>query len=409
MGFTLYVLFSLLSFYLGLNCRKESFLKFFLFFILVFPFTNLNTVWHINFQVPIFIFFFFGGIIRLRYNTINLNNRDVNLVFVLVVFLLYILLTLPMAINHSIINIFKDLKFVVFGFLFYFFVKINVSLFIDLKSINKLIKWNFIVSLIIYFLMYKYEIHKLINTDSYFDINEVRYTNYATYILPFFILYCLANSIKINYKSWVFLLIPLLLSGNRTVFLLLMVFILFNFLKKISVKKIIFISSSFLGGLIFAFTYIRSVDESSALFRFKKLFSLDYLVAAINTRLSPFYEAIDSFSFFNYIFGKGIGFAYYIPWFSYRVNLDNYNIYLDSLLPTLYGKYGLFFILPIIVFIFFLKNFSDFKAFKYYLVFFAILSLTNSFIYQSYLPLVFLFTFLLKQSRSYVSVNQNYS
>lgn len=398
MGYFLYVVFSLLSFFLGLNCRKESFLKFFLFFIIIFPFTNINTIWHVNFQVPIFIFFFFGGLIKFRYNNIKLNNRDLNLIFVVIAFLLYIMLTLPLAFNHSIINIFKDLKFVLFGSLFYFFVKINSNLFLDLKYINKLIKWNFIVSILIYFLMYKYEIHRLINTDSYFDINEIRYTNYATYILPFYILYCLANSIKINYKSWIFVLVPLLLSGNRTVFLILMAFILFSFLKKISAKKLILISSTLLGVLIFAITYLRNIDESSALFRFKKLFSSDYLLVAINTRLSPYYEALNSFSFINYIFGKGIGFTYYIPWFHYRENLDSYNIYLDSLMPTLYGKYGLFFILPIIVFVFFLKYFSDFKAFKYYLVFFAILSFTNSFIYQSYLPLVFLFVFLLKQN-----------
>ncbi|WP_026754289.1 DUF6369 family protein [Sediminibacter sp. Hel_I_10] len=398
MGVALYILFSLLFFLLGLNCNNSKYTKLFTFIIFVFPFTNLNTNWHINFQIPIFLFFILGGLLKLRFKSIKFYVLDYKILLAILAFLFFVLITIPLALDHTIINIFKDLRFIVFGVILYVFVKLNGSLKLDYNYINKLIKWNFLLSLIIYFLLYKYEIHKYITKDNYFSINEVRYMNYATFVLPFYVLHCLANDIRISFTNWIYIIIPLLASGNRTISLILLFFIGLSFLKKVSVRKILLVFSALLSIVVFMVFNIQKISETSALFRFKKLLSLEYLVSILNTRLSPFYNALESFSLVNYFLGKGIGFTYYIPWFHYRKNLDDYNIYLDSLLPTLYGKYGLFFFLPLIFFFYFLKYLSDVKSFKYYLLLFIILSLTNSFIYQNYLTLVLLFIFLFSQN-----------
>lgn len=398
MNFT-YILLSIIFFYLGINFSKKS-LKLFLFITIAFPFLNLNTKFHVNYQIPIFIFFFLGGIIKKNYSEIKLSKNDLITAIVLIAFICYGVFTIPLYYNHEIINIIKDLKFVIFGFLLYIFILINDSLDgASLKDIEFFLKWNFIISIICFILMFYFDIHRFFNQDAYFEINEVRYMNYGTYIIPFYTLFILANRIKVKKYNWIYIIIPMLISGNRTIILLLIFVSLIILLKRLSTKKIVILFTSFFSLLLFVFFVITKASVDSPLFRFKKLFSFNYLTEAISTRLSPFYIRLESFEFYNYLIGKGLGFTYYIPWFHYRKDLDDYNIYLDSLIPTLYGKYGVFLLLPIFLFILYLRKCSDNKPYNYYLIFFILLSLTNSFLYQNYFIFVLFILYYLKSSK----------
>jgi hypothetical protein len=396
----IFTILSILSLLCGLFLTKGKFLKFFLFLVITLPFLNLNTKIHVNFQIPFFLFFFIGALIKNKYSRFSLRKIDIQIIALLIVFLIFVMLTIPLYFDHEIINIIKDLKFVVFGFILFLFAVINRDSLekASLADMGFFLKWNFIITSIIFSLMYFFDLHRLLNSDAYFEINEVRYMNYGTFVIPFYTLFVLSNDLRIKKINWVYIVVPLLLSGNRTIIALLIFVSLVILLKRLSAKKLKILISSALSLLLFVFFIVKSASEDSPLYRIKKLLSLDYLAEAINTRLSPFYIALESFSFINYIVGKGLGFTYFIPWFHYRKNLDNYNIYLDSLIPSLYGKYGFFLILPLAIFVLYLKKFSDDNSFYFYLLFFVLLGLTNSFLYQNYFVLVLFIMLYLKSS-----------
>jgi hypothetical protein len=234
--------------------------------------------------------------------------------------------------------------------------------------------------------------------DEYYNINELRYLNYGISILPFYFIYAWTTNRIVKVSTYIFIIIPLLISGNRTLLFILILLWFLNQLRYLSYKKIFIIVSGILISLVTALTLINSAKENSALFRFKKIASLEYLYSSIETRLSPLFISLKGFQSYEFLVGKGVGHTYLIPWFHYRKNIDDYNIYLDSLLPTLYGKYGLFCILPIIIFSIALYYFSNKKSYVSYFLFFALLSLTNSFLYQHYLIFLLFFIYYIKVS-----------
>ncbi|MDG2285669.1 MAG: DUF6369 family protein, partial [Alphaproteobacteria bacterium] len=68
--------------------------------------------------------------------------------------------------------------------------------------------------------------------------------------------------------------------------------------------------------------------------------SLDTLSQQLSTRISPATEILADFTLENWIFGKGIGTSFYIPWFRYR-GLSPHSANLDNMYLTLIVKYGL--------------------------------------------------------------------
>jgi hypothetical protein len=321
------------------------------------------------------------------------------LFLIVVFFLFYLFISLPQYYDHNIVNIFKDLKFIFFGIILYGYIKINdISSYASESIILKAIKVNFFVSVFIYFLMYNFNFHMWFTNDEYYNINELRYLNYGISILPFYLIYAWTTNRIVKVSTYIFIIIPLLISGNRTLLFILILLWFLNQLRYLSYKKIFIIASGILISLVTVLTLINSAKENSALFRFKKIASLEYLYSSIETRLSPLFVSLKGFQSYEFLVGKGVGHTYLIPWFHYRKNIDDYNIYLDSLLPTLYGKYGLFCVLPIIIFSIALYYLSNKKSCVSYFLFFALLSLTNSFLYQHYLIFLLFFIYYIKVS-----------
>jgi len=394
-----FIFFSILFFLMGFFYSRKNHFKIFLFVILVFPFTTFNTKFHVNFQIPIFLFFLIGGLLKNKYKKLVFGKLDLLILSSFLVFIVYSFLTIPLYINHEIINIIKDIKFILFGFILYLFVILNKKIVnASLTDIDFILKWNFIISTVFFILMYSFEIHLIFNEDAYFKINEIRYINYSTYFIPIYAIFILSNQIKIKKINWLYIIIPLLISGNRTIIILLIFIAGIILLRRLSVKKLTILFSTTISLFLFLFIVINNASDSSPIYRIKKLLSFEYLETAINTRLQPFYLALNSFEPHNYFFGKGLGFTYFIPWFHYRKDLDNYNIYLDSLIPTLFGKYGIFLIVPLFIFFLYLKKFSDYKSFIFYFLFLILLGLTNSFLYQNYFILILFLMFYLKSA-----------
>ena len=122
-------------------------------------------------------------------------------------------------------------------------------------------------------------------------------------------------------------------------------------------------------------------------------------------RYGPFFDILEKFDFYDYIFGKGPGFGIYIPWFEYR-GLDPYNAYLDSQYLTFYLKYGVL-MFPIIIFILhevklYVQHKEQFRAF---LLWFLIIGLTNAITYLY----VFLFAIIFCKLNGHSTSNVNHN
>lgn len=406
----MYLFFASLFFISGVFINSKNAIKTFYVVALAFPFTNITNKVHVLYQIPVFLFFFLGGLVKKKYNKVSFNKQELLLVLLYVIFFTYSFFSVLIQYQSSVINFFKDIKFLLFSLLLLLFIKLNRPFFeISFKFFQEAIKWNFLISFIVYVLMKFFRVHELINSDQYFFINEIRYMNYGFYILPFYIFHVVNNKIKLKPRDWLYVIFPMVISGNRTIITLTVLILILLFLKSFSNRKILSFIFIFITLLSSISILIISADESSPLYRYKKLISFDYIIEIINTRLSPFLIGIEDFSIYNYIFGKGIGSVFYIPWFHYRENLDNYNIYMDSLYPTLYLKYGVFMILPIVIFFLLLKTLSVKKIFNHLFLYFFILGLTNSFMYQNNIIIILLIIYLLSFQTRKTIRNENSS
>ena len=109
-------------------------------------------------------------------------------------------------------------------------------------------------------------------------------------------------------------------------------------------------------------------------------------------RFAPVILKLESFNFLNYIFGKGIGETFFIPWFVWRENIENNNIYMDNLYFTLYIKYGVFFFILLVFLYNFIFSANTNRRFKILItIYFVIMGLTTAFMYQN----TFLFIILM--------------
>ena len=252
--------------------------------------------------------------------------------------------------------------------------------------ILKCLQINCIIAVLFYAAMHFFNLHLLLIDDPYFINNELRYTNLASYIIPFLFLYKITSANKIKLKEGLYMLIPMLLTGNRTIILVTVFVALFYYFIKWDIKTKLraLVISPIVAVLIFF--SISSLSENSSLSRFTKLVNIEYLNRAVSTRLKPILVSFEDYEPYQYITGNGFGHSYYIPWFEYREGIKNYNIYLDNLYATLYGKFGILFFIPILFFVSILRKYSSKEVFIYLLVYFLLLGLTNSFLYQPYLP-----------------------
>ena len=392
MAVHIYTLLLIIYFVLGYFIKQPKSLKAFVVLSFALPFTNFTSDFHTKYQVSVYLLFFLGAIVRilpnLNYKTfISQLSRQTIYAFgvITALFLLYI----PLTINHGLIDILKDLKPYLYLGLLVLFLNEYLDYARNTISNNFILKClqiNCVIAVLFYTAMYLFDLHLLLIDDPYFKNNELRYTNLASYCIPFLFLKNIVTSKKIRLDEGLYMLIPMLLTGNRTIILVSIFTALVYYFMKWDVKsklRSLLLSPLIIGGLYFI---LSTFDDNSSLSRFKKLLNPDYLSHAISTRFEPLILSFKDYQFYNYFIGNGFGHTYYIPWFEYREQISNYNIYLDNLYATLFGKFGVLFFVPILFFIVLLKKYSSPEIFKYLLLYFLLLGLTNSFIYQPYLP-----------------------
>ena len=244
--------------------------------------------------------------------------------------------------------------------------------------------------------------------DVYYQQNIYRYFDATTFISCLFIIFHMFNRDKILQYSSKFSLnllillsiIIVLISNLRILFfaLLLIYFIAsnINFFKKI-VASIIFLT------LFIASSYLMQSD------RVLTSNSKEIVAVQLASRFGPALSKIDEMKPHNYIIGLGLGTYFEIPWFEYR-GLDTKLNTVDSTYLTLFVKYGLFSLLIIILFFrLLLFNSSTARLKKSYVLFYLIVFLTMSSLYQSGTVFHFLFLNLLSISISNESTSRSIS
>ena len=244
--------------------------------------------------------------------------------------------------------------------------------------------------------------------DVYYQQNIYRYFDATTFISCLFIIFHVFNRDKILQYSSKFSLnllillsiIIVLISNLRILFfaLLLIYFIAsnINFFKKI------------VASIIFLVLFI----ASSHLMQSERVLtsnSKEIVAIQLASRFGPALDKINEMSTHNYITGLGLGTYFEIPWFEYR-GLDTKLNTIDSTYLTLFVKYGLFSLLIIILF-FRLLLFNSYTARlkKSYVLFYLIVFLTMSSLYQSGTVFHFLFLNLLSISISNESTTRSIS
>jgi hypothetical protein len=385
---------------------KDKALKLFLLLTVALPITKFTTAYHTIYQVSIYYYFFIGVI--LVYFTKIIYTKRVSKVFLEITALLFLMLGFYLLHYLSIYqknivearkltNILKDIKpflLIPLGIVFIDYFKERLHTILTRKYVQKLLLVNLVISALFFFFMIKFNLHLKLTDDPYYTYEELRYEALGFYLGIFYLTYLIYNNQKISIKDLLYCILPLVFTGNRTLIFSVLLIIGLYYLTKLTLKKIILFFSTLIVFFSAFIILIIRAGEFSPLFRFQKLLSLEYIQYALLNRFSPFINSLKEFSGLDYILGEGLGFTFFIPWFHYRENLDNYNIYIDNLYLTLYAKYGIFFVVFFLVTLLYLRAFNNLRTTVFYFTFVLILSITNSFFYQNnFLWIFILFAF----------------
>ena len=257
---------------------------------------------------------------------------------------------------------------------------------IDLVRKNK-VSLNIILNILIVTFVFKlfFFIFLLLGvsfSDIYYQSNAFRYFDASTFVAALFLIVIvfkkksfISNVSKYKLNIIIVLSIIIVLISNLRIILaaLLFVYLVVNH-KNLFKKALIVISAIFLfvmySDLMQAERVINALDFKELLIQFA-------------TRFSPAFDKISIMSSYQYLYGLGIGTYFEIPWFEYR-GLDSKLNTIDSTYLTFFVKYGLLSIG--ILFLFFrvlLKNIKDVLLRKSIVVFYLILFVTMSILYQS--------------------------
>nr|WP_321415329.1 DUF6369 family protein [uncultured Allomuricauda sp.] len=386
--------------WLAIKFYDTKSIKAFLLFMVVLPFTSALNLLHTRFQISAYFIFIFTLVLLYFLNQTLKQKSNVVVAFVggstvlfIGVYLCYdVLLSRP---NLDVINILKDIK--PLAFIFIGFVLLDI--FKDYQQswdgllAKKVLAYNFYASLFWFVVLSNTNLIGLVTNDPYYQVNETRYSAIGTsYVIYFFIAH-LSMDIKFNKKELLYIFVPLFLSGNRTMlFAIAIVYLvnLFSYAKdatRLLKKGLLFI----LGFVVLVLGVFSINDKLKE--RVMSMFNYDLVMEQLfSYRFAPFVSELESFKWYHYIFGKGIGETMFIPWFVYRENIDNFNVTMDNLYMTMYVKYGILSLLVYFLIFWFIIRINTNKRFKILVcLFFLIIGMTTAFIYQT----KFLFTLVL--------------
>lgn len=368
---------------------KDLGLILFIILTVLLPITKFTAEFHTNWQISAYYFFFIAPCITIFLRIIN--NRA-SLLFT-VSFILLMSMLLLYCIHYYFCvdevrkstDILKDAKpfiLILLAIIFMDSYKKRLREILTQPFSDRLLFVNLVICTVLFFIMYRFNLHLKLTSDPYYKFEELRLETLGCYYGIFYFLHLLFNNIRIKWFHFIICLVPLLYTGNRTLIFSVFIIITIFFLTKLSPKKLLlFIFSSFAGvvGLLYL---ILSADKNSPLFRFQKLFNIDYINYALLNRFSPFIKGLKEYAPIDFVTGKGLGYTFYIPWFHYRESLDMNNIYIDNLYLTLYAKFGILFIVLYGVMYYYLRTYLNKMTANLYFIFILVLSITNAFVYQ---------------------------
>jgi hypothetical protein len=365
-------------------------LKLFFIITILAPLGKLTTKFHTNWQISSYYLFFIGCflVFLLKLLSNNKFKKQVIATLTITIGTLFILGVHYILIGDkqvSLTNILKDIKpylTILLAIPFLEVYKSRLAHILSRKFINTILLVNLVITSVFFFLMLQFDLHLLLTDDPYFTFEEVRLETLGIFFGGFYLFYLVLKDKKPTLKEIVISALPLFYTGNRTMIFAFILVMLFFYISKLTLKKVLLIISGGLVSLVSLGYLVITANENSPIYRIKKLFEDGYISESFATRFSPFINVISEFSALNFVVGKGLGLTFYIKWFVWRSEIDNYNVYLDNLYLTLYAKYGIFSVLFFVIFFLFLNSYRTLKISNYYMLLFVLIAITNSFCYQ---------------------------
>lgn len=370
--------------------KREESVHQLMIFMMLFPTTSFMVPYFTKFQLvyyyPFFVFLW------LYYVVHSYQKKKTNRAFLSytcgasIFFTAYLIYNQLQGRSYAFIDILKDAKpFILIGlaYAFYLLAGQYFKNYFHLGHWKKVLKWHFWVSTIIFLLMKVGKLHLWLSTDPYYLNKPIRYLDLGTYTICAFLIFKITRKEKLKFVEMLYCFLPLIYSGNRTLFIAMAVFYGVYSVMNASLKTNVYRFLVF-GSALLAFVYVvRKAESSSPLYRFQSLMSVDEVSRILTNRYSPFTDTLNDFEApSDYVFGLGPGRTYYIPWFEYRTNIKNHNIYLDNFYLSMYGKYGVFSLLFLWFLFVYFKEVSNRKFLIYYAVFLCTIGLTNCFSHQ---------------------------
>lgn len=395
MTYLVFFMLCLVYFFLGIISvikfkYNDLALKLFFIITILAPLGKLTTKFHTNWQISSYYLFFIGCflVFLLKLLSNNKFKKQVIATLTITIGTLFILGVHYILIGDkqvSLTNILKDIKpylTILLAIPFLEVYKSRLAHILTRKFINTILLLNLVITSVFFFLMLQFDLHLLLTDDPYFTFEEVRLETLGIFFGGFYLFYLVLKDKKPTLKEIVISALPLFYTGNRTMIFAFILVMLFFYISKLTLKKVLLIISGGLVSLVSLGYLVITANENSPIYRIKKLFEDGYISESFATRFSPFINVISEFSALNFLVGKGLGLTFYIKWFVWRSEIDNYNVYLDNLYLTLYAKYGIFSVLFFVIFFLFLNSYRTLKISNYYMLLFVLIAITNSFCYQ---------------------------
>lgn len=323
--------------------KPGFFVKFFLLLLVVVPSSNAYADIYYMHGFFVYDFFFLGlllGAFFFVFSGASLYVGDVKpiLAFSGAFFLVYLSLLLMSGggVDKYVLRDFKLVWILLVGV----FLIIVINRFEVFFSNRFVVAWvllssvcSFVGAFAILFGIYKID-------DAFYESNSFRYLSVSTYIAAAYVLYVWylkgKGGVSLRKEEWFAFFASvavLLLAGTRS--LLVGVVLSMAFAARMNLAKsffyFVFVSSVFL-----VFYFVSQLLEVS---RVTESMTAGGIFEQISSRIMPALESVSQMQAYEFVFGKGFGFTFEIPWFEYR-DLDSKNNFVDSFWITSICKFG---------------------------------------------------------------------
>lgn len=407
----LYCISALFCLFIGIQFTIPSIqgkaLKCFFAFVLLYPSTTFLNDIFLKSQVTVFHFFFIPSLVIFVANILSYRKIPSQYFLIILSSISIVLfLTTYSILNQDTIRLedyFKDIKIFLtlsLGVSFAYCLRQQyLEGFLDQRFISKIIKYNFFVDSAIFLSLFALDFRFSLSGDPSFLIKEVRYGDLGTFFLVFILLYRIILEKKASIWQWIYTILPILYVGNRTIIAGIILVFLLRLFFNLTRRKALLLGFGL--SLLPVLVFLLSIADFPVFEKFNNISSYEKLILAFQNRFSPFFVEIRDFKVYEHLFGRGIGFSFFIPWFTYRPEIDDFNVYIDNIYLTLYAKYGLLFSLTVLaVFSLYLRRITIGSFFFYYVVFFIIQGITTAFLYQHHIIFAITFPLLILKEDS---------